>query len=72
MSGDDTKRANPGLMASVRLRTDIVRAFSFFFDVTGDWYAHAYTYEVADAALIEYGAIQIGFIVGVSLQLALI
>jgi hypothetical protein len=72
MSGDDTKRTNPGLMAAVRIRVDLVKWFSFCLDVTGDWFSHAYNYEIGNTIVIQYGAIQIGFVAGVSLQFGLI
>jgi hypothetical protein len=72
ISGDDTKRTNPGLMVSIRVRADLLKTFSFYLDVTGDWFSHAYTYEIAGIDIITYGAIQIGFIAGVSVQFDLI
>jgi hypothetical protein len=68
MSGDDTRRTNAGLMVSVRVRADLAKSFSVYLDVTGDWFSHAYSYEIGDRAVIRYGAIQIGFIAGVSVQ----
>jgi hypothetical protein len=68
MSSDETKRTNPGLMAAVRIRIDLVKWFSFCLDVTGDWFSHAYNYEIGDVTIIQYGAIQIGFVAGISVQ----
>jgi len=72
MSDDDTKRTNPGLMAAVRIRVDLAKWFSFCLDVTGDWFSHAYNYEIGNTTVIQYGAIQIGFVAGISLQFGLI
>jgi hypothetical protein len=68
LSEDDTRRTNPGLMAAVRIRMDFVSWFSVFLDVTGDWFSHSYDYEIGNTTVIQYGAIQIGFIAGVSVQ----
>jgi len=68
MSEDDTRRTNPGMMASIRVRADLVKFFSFYLDVTGDWYSHSYSYEIAGKEVISYGAVQIGFIAGISVQ----
>lgn len=68
LSGEDTARTNPGLMASVRVRADLAKFLSFYLEVAGDWYSHTYIYEIEDREVIRFGAVQIGFIAGVSIQ----
>jgi hypothetical protein len=71
-AGQDADRVNPGLMTSIRLRVDLVKEFSFFMDVTADWYYRAFTYEWSGQTVLEYGAIQTGLFAGVSVQFDLI
>ena len=68
IDAQEAERVNPGLMTSIRLRVDLIQEFSFFMDVTADWYYRAYTYKWAGERVLEYGAIQTGLIAGVSVQ----
>jgi len=68
LSGEETARTNPGLMASIRVRADLAKFLSFYLEVMGDWFSHTYIYEIGGREVIRFGAVQIGFIAGISVQ----